>query len=59
MKLGFFTMPMHPPGRNLTETLKEDRAAVILADRLGYCEALIGEHVISLARFMGERYEID
>jgi alkanesulfonate monooxygenase SsuD/methylene tetrahydromethanopterin reductase-like flavin-dependent oxidoreductase (luciferase family) len=45
MKLGFFTMPMHPPGRNLTETLKEDRAAVILADRLDYCEALIGEHV--------------
>ena len=45
MKLGFFTMPMHPPGRSLTETLKEDREAVILADRLGYCEALIGEHV--------------
>ena len=30
MKLGFFTMPMHPPGRNYTETLKEDRAAVLL-----------------------------
>jgi alkanesulfonate monooxygenase SsuD/methylene tetrahydromethanopterin reductase-like flavin-dependent oxidoreductase (luciferase family) len=45
MKLGFFTMPMHPPGRNLTATLKEDREAVILADRLGFCEALIGEHV--------------
>jgi len=44
MKLGFFTMPMHPPGRDLTQTLKEDREAVILADRLGYCEALIGEH---------------
>jgi len=44
MKLGFFTMPMHPPGRNLTQTLKEDREAVILADRLGYCDALIGEH---------------
>jgi alkanesulfonate monooxygenase SsuD/methylene tetrahydromethanopterin reductase-like flavin-dependent oxidoreductase (luciferase family) len=45
MTLGFFTMPMHPPGRNYTETLKEDREAVLLADRLGYCEALIGEHV--------------
>ena len=45
MKLGFFTMPMHPPGRNLTQTLKEDQEAVILADRLGYCDALIGEHV--------------
>ena len=45
MKLGFFTMPMHPPERNHTQTLKEDREAVILADRLGFCEALIGEHV--------------
>jgi alkanesulfonate monooxygenase SsuD/methylene tetrahydromethanopterin reductase-like flavin-dependent oxidoreductase (luciferase family) len=45
MKLGFFTMPMHPPGRNYTQTLKEDRAAVLLADQLGYTEALIGEHV--------------
>ncbi len=44
MKLGFFTMPMHPPGRNLTETLKEDREAVVLADRLGFAEAFIGEH---------------
>lgn len=45
MKLGFFTMPMHPPGRDYTQTLKEDREAVVLADRLGYSEALIGEHV--------------
>ena len=44
MQLGFFTMPMHPPGRNYTETLKEDREAVILADRLGFSEAFIGEH---------------
>src|SRR4029079_1411698 len=45
MKLGFFTMPMHSPGRDYTQTLKEDREAVLLADRLGYSEALIGEHV--------------
>jgi alkanesulfonate monooxygenase SsuD/methylene tetrahydromethanopterin reductase-like flavin-dependent oxidoreductase (luciferase family) len=45
MKLGFFTMPMHPPGRNYTQTLKEDREAVLLADELGFCEAFIGEHV--------------
>ena len=44
MKLGFFTMPMHPPGRDYTQTLKEDRAAVLLADKLGFCEAFIGEH---------------
>jgi alkanesulfonate monooxygenase SsuD/methylene tetrahydromethanopterin reductase-like flavin-dependent oxidoreductase (luciferase family) len=45
MKLGFFTMPMHPRSRNYTETLKEDREAVILADRLGFSDAFIGEHV--------------
>lgn len=44
MKLGFFTMPMHPRSRNYTETLKEDREAVILADRLGFADAFIGEH---------------
>jgi alkanesulfonate monooxygenase SsuD/methylene tetrahydromethanopterin reductase-like flavin-dependent oxidoreductase (luciferase family) len=44
MKLGYFTMPIHPPERDYTQTLKEDREAVLLADRLGYCEALIGEH---------------
>ena len=44
MKLGFFTMPMHPPGRNYTQTLKEDRDAIVLADTLGFSEAYIGEH---------------
>lgn len=44
MKLGFFTMPMHPPTRNVTETLKEDREAIIIADRLGFSDAFIGEH---------------
>ena len=45
MKLGFFTMPMHPPRRDYAQTLREDREAVLLADKLGFCEALIGEHV--------------
>jgi len=45
MKLGFFTMPIHPASRNYTQTLKEDREAILLADRLGYVEAFIGEHI--------------
>jgi alkanesulfonate monooxygenase SsuD/methylene tetrahydromethanopterin reductase-like flavin-dependent oxidoreductase (luciferase family) len=49
MQLGFFTMPLHPPERNYTEVLKEDRAAVILADQLGFVEAFIGEHVTDKA----------
>ncbi len=45
MKLGFFTMPLHPAKRDYAETLKEDREAIVLADALGYAEAFIGEHV--------------
>jgi alkanesulfonate monooxygenase SsuD/methylene tetrahydromethanopterin reductase-like flavin-dependent oxidoreductase (luciferase family) len=44
MRLGFFTMPIHPPDRDYVETLNEDREAFILADRLGYSEAYCGEH---------------
>ncbi len=49
MKLGTFMMPLHPPGRAPWQTLQEDREAILLADRLGYCEALVGEHVTDLA----------
>jgi alkanesulfonate monooxygenase SsuD/methylene tetrahydromethanopterin reductase-like flavin-dependent oxidoreductase (luciferase family) len=49
MKLGMFMMPVHPLHRNPTETLKEDREAVILADKLGYHDAFIGEHLTDQA----------
>lgn len=49
MELGIFLMPLHPPGRNVTETLKEDREAVLLADRLGFAEAFVGEHITDAA----------
>jgi alkanesulfonate monooxygenase SsuD/methylene tetrahydromethanopterin reductase-like flavin-dependent oxidoreductase (luciferase family) len=42
-------MPLHPPGRAPSQTYAEDREAILLADRLGYCEALVGEHVTDLA----------
>ena len=45
MRLGFFTMPLHPRHRNPTQTLKEDREAIILADRLGFHDAFVGEHL--------------
>ena len=32
MRLGYFTMPVHPMLRKWAETLKEDREAIILAD---------------------------
>lgn len=45
MKLGYFSMPVHPLSRPWAETLEEDRQAVILADQLGFHDAFIGEHV--------------
>lgn len=49
MKLGTFMMPLHPPSRIATETLAEDREAILLADRLGFCEAFVGEHVTDIS----------
>src|SRR5262245_2562415 len=49
MKLGYFTMPLHPVGRDWRKTLAEDREAVLLAEKLGFEEAFIGEHVSDLA----------
>jgi alkanesulfonate monooxygenase SsuD/methylene tetrahydromethanopterin reductase-like flavin-dependent oxidoreductase (luciferase family) len=41
-------MPLHPIGRSPTETLREDREAIILADRLGFYDAFVGEHLTEL-----------
>jgi len=49
MELGFFTMPLHPPERSYTQVLKEDREAFIWADKLGYTEGFVGEHVTDIA----------
>ena len=49
MKYSSFMMPLHPPGRNVVQTLQEDREAIILADRLGFSEAYVGEHVTDAA----------
>jgi alkanesulfonate monooxygenase SsuD/methylene tetrahydromethanopterin reductase-like flavin-dependent oxidoreductase (luciferase family) len=45
MRLGMFMMPMHALGRDPSRTLVEDRETVILADRLGYHDVFIGEHL--------------
>jgi alkanesulfonate monooxygenase SsuD/methylene tetrahydromethanopterin reductase-like flavin-dependent oxidoreductase (luciferase family) len=49
MQLGFFTMPIHPVGRDWRETLAEDREAFLLAEELGFVEAYVGEHFTDLA----------
>ena len=49
MRLGYFTMPVHPLHRDPLETLREDREAIILADRLGFHDAFVGEHLADKA----------
>jgi alkanesulfonate monooxygenase SsuD/methylene tetrahydromethanopterin reductase-like flavin-dependent oxidoreductase (luciferase family) len=45
MRLGYFTMPVHPMGRDWSQTLREDREAIVLADQLGFYDAFMGEHL--------------
>ena len=49
MRLGYFTMPMHPLNRDYTTTLKQDRETIILCDALGYHDAFVGEHLTDTA----------
>jgi alkanesulfonate monooxygenase SsuD/methylene tetrahydromethanopterin reductase-like flavin-dependent oxidoreductase (luciferase family) len=49
MKLGFFTMPIHPLEKDWRVSLREDREAFILADELGFSEGYVGEHVTDKA----------
>ena len=44
MELGIFMQPVHPPDRDYTAVLEEDRECIRLADELGYSECWIGEH---------------
>ncbi len=49
MKLGFFTMPIHPLDKDWRQSLREDREAFLLADKLGFVEGYIGEHATDRA----------
>jgi len=44
MRLGYFAMPLHPPGSDPAQTMDDDLAQLATLDRLGYEEAWIGEH---------------
>jgi alkanesulfonate monooxygenase SsuD/methylene tetrahydromethanopterin reductase-like flavin-dependent oxidoreductase (luciferase family) len=49
MKLGFFTMPIHPVDKDWRQSLQEDREAFLIADELGFTEGYVGEHVTDRA----------
>jgi alkanesulfonate monooxygenase SsuD/methylene tetrahydromethanopterin reductase-like flavin-dependent oxidoreductase (luciferase family) len=44
MELGYFSMPSHPPERDLKQGWEYDLQVIRWLDELGYTEAWIGEH---------------
>ncbi len=45
MRFGLFMMPLHPPERSFVDSYERDLVQIVLADRLGYHEVWIGEHL--------------
>jgi alkanesulfonate monooxygenase SsuD/methylene tetrahydromethanopterin reductase-like flavin-dependent oxidoreductase (luciferase family) len=45
MQFGLFMMPLHPPHRDFADAYQRDIDQIVLADRLGFHEAWIGEHL--------------
>jgi alkanesulfonate monooxygenase SsuD/methylene tetrahydromethanopterin reductase-like flavin-dependent oxidoreductase (luciferase family) len=45
MNFGLFMMPLHPPHRALADSYQRDVDQIVLADRLGFQEAWVGEHL--------------
>jgi alkanesulfonate monooxygenase SsuD/methylene tetrahydromethanopterin reductase-like flavin-dependent oxidoreductase (luciferase family) len=44
MRLGYFAMPLHPPGSDLAQTMDDDLEQLVTLEGLGFEEAWIGEH---------------
>ncbi|MGH7335036.1 MAG: LLM class flavin-dependent oxidoreductase, partial [Candidatus Rokuibacteriota bacterium] len=45
MQFGLFMMPLHPPARGFADAYDRDLEQLVLADRLGFREAWVGEHL--------------
>ena len=48
MEYGIFMMPSHPPEREVFQAHQGDLDCLVLADKLGFSEAWIGEHYTAL-----------
>ena len=44
MRLGLFMMPLHPSHRAIADCYDRDIDQLVLADKLGFDEAWLGEH---------------
>src|SRR5206468_1085129 len=45
MQFGLFMMPLHPPHRAFADGYDRDVAQIVAADRLGFQEVWVGEHL--------------
>ena len=45
MRVGYFTMPLHPPGADPGRTMADDLDQLVFLDQLGFEEAWVGEHI--------------
>ena len=45
MRVGYFTMPLHPPGADPGRTMADDLEQLVFLDQLGFEEAWVGEHI--------------
>jgi alkanesulfonate monooxygenase SsuD/methylene tetrahydromethanopterin reductase-like flavin-dependent oxidoreductase (luciferase family) len=48
MQAGYFTMPLHPPGSDLAESMQMDVDQIVALEKLGFVEAWLGEHLTSV-----------
>ena len=48
MNFGLFMMPLHPPRRSFSDSYDRDIELIVQADRLGYHEAWVGEHITEM-----------
>ena len=48
MQFGLFMMPLHPPRRSFADSYDRDIELLVQADKLGYHEAWIGEHITEM-----------
>ena len=48
MEFGLFMMPLHPPRRSFADSYDRDIELLVQADKLGYHEAWIGEHITEM-----------
>lgn len=48
MRVGYFAMPLHPPGADPAATMDDDLDQLATLDRLGFEEAWIGEHFTAM-----------